>query len=196
MKFMNPILILLAFSLSSNAFGKAQNGMFVNPSLYYFTQEVNIDTENNGGKTKKTFTNLNINFGYGLGNGVTLGAKYYSETTDNTTSLFDYSDESDNQTSAIGPFVGYDFDGFMLMAAYMAIQAPEKTNGSRKYYEGKGYVIDAIYFINMGGWFLGPQLSARNFEYQKYSINGSDQDTFTKLTESTLFPYLAFLVSI
>lgn len=119
-------------------------------------------TSNDGSSSKSTIatTNLNAVGGYGVGNGLALGLKYYNEVNQNGWQLTaDSKSDPISETTALGPMLGFRMGNLAVFASYLAIQTPEKISKSQKYAGGSGYIVDLMYMIDMGGWAFGPQFS-------------------------------------
>ena len=65
------------------------------------------------------------------------------------------------------------------------------------YSQGSGTMFDAMYLIDVGGWFIGPQLSWIQVKYKRYSSteNNNLEDVFISMDQTDIQPYLGVLYS-
>jgi len=199
--FISGLLIGGAFITEQTAM--ALEGVYLNPAFSYRTEESTTKLEFGELRTKGTHTLLNVGLGYGLGNGLLVGLKYFSdklESSIDTSFNNNNSDPAIYQTTAIGGSVGFMVDELSFFVSIMAVQAPKKVDGPNdvEYADGSGTMIDGIYFADMGSWFLGPQLTWRSFDYKSYKNTEDDNDplidSFISRTESIIEPYISILV--
>jgi hypothetical protein len=183
---------------SAPALGGQGEGVYLQAGLFYYSEKVDVKSSSSEqSRGTSTTTNLNITGGYQFGNALSLGLKYYDETSDAHTGWFSNSSATPNsETTAIGPMVGFLFGKLLAQGCYMALQAPEKSTGSFKYSGGSGYIVDAMYLFDLGGWSFGPQFSLIHFEYKKTFTNGIETDSEFATTEEYVVPYFSFYVHL
>ncbi|MFK7826919.1 MAG: hypothetical protein AB8G05_22440 [Oligoflexales bacterium] len=181
----------------------ALEGVYLNPAFSYRTEESTTKLEFGETTYNGTHTLLNIGLGYGLGNGLLLGLKYFSDKLEGRTDTSFNNNPSDPaiiHTTAIGGSVGFMVDELSFFVSIMAVQAPKREDGPNdiEYADGSGTMIDGIYFADMGSWFLGPQLTWRSFDYKSYKNTEDDNDPvadiFISRSESIIEPYISILV--
>lgn len=192
------IIIGMTLTIQTSAYGEATEGVFFQAGLLYSTRNIE-STSNDGSSSKSTIatTNLNAVGGYGVGNGLALGLKYYNEVNENGWQLTaDSKSDPISETTALGPMLGFRMGNLAVFASYLAIQTPEKISKSQKYAGGSGYIVDLMYMIDMGGWAFGPQFSIINFEYAKFYLNGVESQDDRDLKEQFLYPYFSFLIHL
>jgi hypothetical protein len=197
-----PHLNCLLFALASfflfpenKSFGKELNGFFINPALLYQSSETKEENETGIQTEQESLTSVNINFAYTLSNSMFLGVKYLNESSDKSNLLFSSSD-SENTSNAMGLCAGFNYGGLLLSFSYMGIQAPSLVSATHEYKNGSGYMLEAGYYINMGSWWFGPQLSQRSFSYQDHFENSVKDSSFKTLTIEKMNPYLGFILMI
>ena len=181
----------------------ALEGVYFNPAFSYRTEESTTKLDGGENTYERTHTLLNIGLGYGMGNGLLLGLKYFSDKVEAHSVPFWEDNPGDPavlETTAIGGSVGFMVDELSLFVSIMAVQAPKRVDepNNIEYSEGGGTMIDAIYFADMGSWFLGPQLTWRSFDYKSYKNTEDDNDqtadAFISRSESIIEPYISILV--
>ena len=135
-----------------------------------------------------------------LAGGLLLGVKYFSE--EKSTSPQGSSGDSVTETvTAAGVTVGFKMEQLVLQVSVMGLQPPKYTNNISdiSLSDGSGTILDLMYLADLGGWYLGPQVTWRSFEYKKY-VDKNDPDSsaseaFTKATEVYIEPYLSVFIT-
>ena len=170
------------------------DGGFLQAGVYYYTLDLvdkQTDANDNTQKVSRTF--LNLTAGYSMASGLLLGLKYLSLTTKSGAS-----GEVQQKVTGAGLGIGFFSDGLYVMVSTMALIAPEweLTGGTTEqtYSDGSGLVLDLAYLLDVGGWFLGPQITWQSLEYTKLKVDGQVDTDFIKRTATEIQPYLAFLV--
>ena len=181
----------------------ALEGLYLNPAFSYRTEESTNKLDWGETTYESTHTLLNIGFGYGMGNGLLLGIKYFNDKVEAHSNPFWEDNPEDPavlETTAVGGSVGFMVDELSFFVSIMAVQAPKRVDGPNniEYSGGSGTMIDGIYFADMGAWFLGPQLTWRSFDYKSYKNTEDDndqvEDVFISRSESVIEPYISILV--
>ena len=178
--------------------GSLKEALYLNTGIYFNSTTVNnYDDQGEKAKTTRKTTNLNLNINYALGNDFIVGIKYYNENIKSSDGFF--SGESESITTATGVNFGYDADGLVFNASLLAIDAPHLTTGTTAYNGGGGMILDITYFIDMHGWYFGPQLSYVNIDYKvKYDDSQTtiEDSNFLGYSETKLIPYFSLMVGI
>ncbi len=194
MKWARLLLICFFLQPSTLLAKKAANSFFFNPAAFYSNRELDYRTNSSKNKYKEATTYLNLNAGYGFGNGFLLGLKYYNEqveTNDNSTT-------AEVSITGWGPAVGWDFEQLKLMAGLFMIEGPrriERDGPKTVYSEGDGIIYDAMYLFDVGNVGIGPQLSLVTLTYDKKEVNGVSDATFKSRKDTLILPSVSLFVS-
>lgn len=190
MKYLQLLLGICFFSDLAIAGGLAAGG-FLQTGVYYYSNERMYQDTSSQSQNKSTQTNLNLTLGYSSGSSLLLGLKYISLVY-----KMDNSSQNQSKINSLGIGVGFYSDGLYVMLSSLAISSPEYkiTTGQNEdiYYDGSGMVIDLAYYMELGKWLIGPQISWQSFEYKKHKSQGQIDLTFVKQETTEIQPYLSF----
>lgn len=189
-------LLLLCFFMQPTTLlaKKASNTFFFNPAAFYSSRELVYETNTSKNKYKEATTYLNMNAGYGFGNGFLLGLKYYNEQVESD----DNSVAAEINIAGWGPAIGWDFERLKVMAGLFMIEGPKRVerDGPKVVYsDGDGIIYDVMYLFDVSNMGIGPQLSLVTLSYDKREVNGVDDVAFKKRRDSLLLPSVSLFVS-
>ena len=196
--FLKTLLAFGTITFSTSLHASIKPGVFLSLGIGYDSNGWEQTTENPDNTAKQSTSTLVTNFsgGYSLGNGFIVGIKYYGET-------YAYEDENSGNTSDLtntrsttGVMGGYAMDGLLLQLSYLAISPPnDKATSSggteTEYTNGSGFIVDIAYMFDVGGFMVGPQLSHVQFDYEKRTINSTEDTNFVKRSETWIKPQFA-----
>ena len=172
----------------------AEDGWYINPALFYLDSEITYQPQWTGSELDAEWVKLNLSAGYSMAGGLLLGLKYYNDKYTEGSGA----NKEVTEITALGAGVGFRVEELALQVSVMALQAPERTDTRTDLTlsDGTGTMVDLMYLADLGGWYLGPQLTYRSFEYKKMESDNSSLATavsaFTKATETHIEPYICF----
>lgn len=169
--------VLVSLLIGSSAYAQ----FVIAPGLNYSTSSV----EQNGGESESNSTTIDLKVGYILPMGLYVGGMY---------SLIDSESCNggctDTGGNLVGPSVGYfSMMGFYTLLTYH-IMGERNQGASSKYTGAQGPQVDLGWVFPLSSYFsIGPQISWRSIEFDKFESNGTSTDTDLKAT--TIEPYIS-----
>ena len=163
----------------------AEAKIYFQPRLMYLEE---TDKSNSGDSTRKR-TLIDAALGYGMDNGLLIGAIYATEKRQWSSSA---GGASDATRTSMGPSVGWmgsDAVAPYVMGTYYL--SSEYVTGSYTY-KGTGFQIDLGVNFKVGPGAVGLQLSYKKFDYNKYTLSGRDFDLSPADSQGFIDPYFAF----
>lgn len=175
-----------------------ENGWFLNPSFFYQSSEFSFQPTWTGSGSSEEWLRINASAGLATSGGFILGLKYFD---DKKVSRSENSgNEVTEQVTAAGPGFGFRFGELAIFVSIMALKAPvyHHSASRRTLSGGDGTIVDLMYFADMGGWYLGPQLTWRSFQYKTLE-DKTDPDSqavrsFTRAEEIRTEPYISIFI--
>lgn len=173
---------------------------YLNPGVLYWSESSSQTSESSSNSrtftVDRTHTNLNIGLGFQTASNLLVGVKYLSYSVGGKTKIGSFfEDDPTYSYSSAGVTIGYAMDGFVAQFSLLVLQPPvfESSDGNEKLEGGDGTILDLGYYIDAGGFSLGPQLSFVDLNYKK-RFEDSEEDLDFKSGESSfVFPYFACL---
>ena len=156
--------------------------LVVSPGIGYYSST----TEENGNSVESKQTRIDGRFGYILPMGLYLGGLYAHTSGESCLSGFGCADED---SFSVGPSIGYfSMMGFYTMFTYHIMG--EKGDAD-KYTGAQGPQVDLGWVFPLTSYFsIGPQLTWRSIEYEKYEAAGVPAvDSDRK--ETNIAPYVS-----
>jgi hypothetical protein len=153
----------------------------INPSVSYMSRETEM-TQPAAASGKQSETRIDVKLGYVLPMGLYLGGMYASTSEKNGTVT--------DKGSSIGPTIGYfSMMGFYTLFTYYIIGQMDSTPPN-KFTGGKGPQVDVGWVFPISAYFsIGPQITWRSLEYNKFETAGVSLDSDYKAT--SIAPYLS-----
>ena len=173
----------------------ANAGLFINPAVHYHTEDLESKYQWGDSNEYRYNTILNTTLGYNLGDGLLFGLKYLHDIyeTDNVPFWEENSGSSDKITSnVVGAGVGFFVDKLSFFISILSNPYRKNTMTQVVHSKGSGTMIDMIYLIDLGGFYIGPQLSWINIKYKKYDGEENDnlEDVFISMEQTKIEPYI------
>lgn len=156
--------------------------LVISPGVGYYTNT----TEESGAEVDSKQTRVDARIGYILPMGLYLGGNYAFTSGESCASGQGCSDESG---FLIGPSLGYfSMMGFYTLFTYHIMG---EQGDADKYTGGKGPQLDLGWVFPLTSYFsIGPQLTWRSVEYDKFEASGATAvDTDRK--ETSIAPYIS-----
>jgi len=159
-KRVKEICLLIVLSMASVQ-ALAQQIVFSPGLFYHASEETNLGTD-----SESTETFYDIKLGVTLSNNIYLGAIYASDTNDVGSTEF--------TRTSYGASIGYMQPmGWYLMGHYF-ISSEYERGTTTTYQDGSGFQFDVGYMFDLGsGFFVGPQLTYKTFEYGEAESGGN-----------------------
>jgi hypothetical protein len=175
---------------------KGGSGVLISVNPFYEDQKADVTVSGVTGSTALNTTNLDLELGYQMANGLYLGALVISDSSKSSTTAAGVTTTTNGKASGFGPTVGYKKGLWFVNGSYiLSGEYDSNTSTTGKYKNGTGLAIATGLRFPMGSVFnLGAAINYRSIKYGTYN-NGTTDSTTTTTTLTEMAPrvHLTFI---